>query len=75
MPPARTAGGFWRQALMTRHVGNYLAIVRRGCKPRTISKTIEDQISVDPPRCPPPPKGFYILEQRRPRGIFLEQEQ
>ncbi|KRY07700.1 hypothetical protein T12_1255 [Trichinella patagoniensis] len=36
----------------------------------TVSKTVGNQISVDPPRCPPAAKAFCILERRRARGIF-----
>ncbi|XP_003378201.1 hypothetical protein Tsp_02429 [Trichinella spiralis] len=35
----------------------------------TVSKTIGDQISVDPLRCPPAAKAFYILERRRARAL------
>ncbi|KRX52831.1 hypothetical protein T09_7781 [Trichinella sp. T9] len=45
-------------------------ISKRTASRGTVSKTIGDQISVDPPRCPPPAKAFYILLWRRPRGIF-----
>ncbi|KRY61410.1 hypothetical protein T03_17343 [Trichinella britovi] len=79
--PARTAGGFWRQTLITRHVGsgskpprNEPLIYRRAASRGTVSKTIEDRISVYPPRCPPAAKAFYILGRRRARDIFPERE-
>ncbi|KRZ67336.1 hypothetical protein T10_10959 [Trichinella papuae] len=30
--------------------------------------------TLDPPRCPLAAKAFYILERRRPRGIFFRSE-
>ncbi|KRY07894.1 hypothetical protein T12_14114 [Trichinella patagoniensis] len=46
-------------------------ILKRAASRGTVSKTIGDQISVDsPPGSLPPAKAFYILEWRRPRGIF-----
>ncbi|KRY07118.1 hypothetical protein T12_11789 [Trichinella patagoniensis] len=49
-------------------------IYRRAASRKTFSKTIWDQISVDPPRCPPAAKDFYILERRKARWIFSERE-
>ncbi|KRZ94218.1 hypothetical protein T08_7123 [Trichinella sp. T8] len=39
-----------------------------------LAKQWRDQISVDPPRCPPAAKYFYILERRRPSGSEWQHE-
>ncbi|KRY49196.1 hypothetical protein T03_5705 [Trichinella britovi] len=49
-------------------------IYRRAASRETVSKTIWDQISVDPPRFSPAAKDFYILERRKARWIFSERE-
>ncbi|KRZ65867.1 hypothetical protein T10_11858 [Trichinella papuae] len=41
-----------------------VAVDPRAASRGTVSKTIGDQITVTPPRCPPAAKSFYILERR-----------
>ncbi|KRZ51298.1 hypothetical protein T02_13202 [Trichinella nativa] len=46
-------------------------IYRRAASRVLSARQWRDQISVDPPRCPPAAKYFYILERRRPSGQLV----
>ncbi|KRY41310.1 hypothetical protein T01_6838 [Trichinella spiralis] len=45
-------------------------IYRRAASRGTVSKTIEDQISVDPPRCPPPRKPSIYWNEKTERDLL-----